>query len=642
MSHPLLFKNGKIGKMTTKNRLVMAPMVRNYADSRGLVTPRYIDHIESIASGGVGTLILEAAFIRPDGRGFKNELGIHDDSVIPGLKSLVKVAHKHKAKIGMQIFHAGRQTSSQTTGKTPIAPSPIPDPTVGEKPRELTAQEIDELTIAFGQAAARAKKAGMDFVEIHGAHGYLITQFLSPFSNHREDSYGGSATNRMKFLRDVFKSVRLAVGKDFPLIVRLSGDEMIRGGLTLADTRKIAVELEKMGADALHISAGNYASYAKGSIIPPMAAPDLTLVHLAKGVKEVVKIPVIAVAKIRTPALAEKVLKEKSADFIALGRPLLADPMWPAKAAAGKDAKINLCIACNQGCISRLFEQKDVHCTVNPGCGFEAKFKIKKSKGKKKVLIIGGGPGGMSAAKTAAERGFDVVLYEESNQLGGQLHAAAAAPFREDWETFRTYLVNRLGELPVKIKLNTLVDTEIIKKEKADAVIIATGSTPLRLNIPGIDSPNVIIARDLLEEKSRADGRVVVAGGGCQGAQTAEYLVKKGHPVTLIEATSDIALEAPIDERSLLLERLKSAGVNILAETQIVEMGSNYVKVDGKKGPKKIPTDTIVLCFGAKSRNHLYLQSKQYSPKVIKVGDALNVRRVTEAVFEGAMAALSI
>ncbi|MBI5654709.1 FAD-dependent oxidoreductase [Candidatus Uhrbacteria bacterium] len=642
MPYPLLFTPGKIGNLKLKNRLVMPPMVRNYADENGLVTQRYVDHIESIAKGGVGMLVLEASFIRQDGRGFKNELGIQSDKTIAGLKRLARVAHKHKAAIGIQLYHAGRQTNSQTTGIRCVAPSPIADPIKQEVPHQLTTKEIEALVKAYGAAARRAKKAGLDFVEIHGAHGYLITQFLSPFTNKRKDRYGGSAENRFRFLAEVFAAVRKAVGKDFPVTVRLSGDELVAGGLRLKDTVLISKKLEALGVDALHISAGNYASYVQGMMIPPMAIPDAPLAHLAKGVKQAVKIPVIAVAKIRTPELAEKLLKNKTADFIAIGRSLLADPEWPKKAKAGMAKDINSCIACNQGCISRLFADQDVWCTVNPVCGREKRF-LAKRKGKiKKVLIAGGGPAGMQAAITAAKRGHKVTIFEKSARLGGQLFAASAAPYRKDWDLLRQSLVKRIADLGVKVRLKTELTPDIARKEKPDAVIVSSGSTPSWPEIPILAGVDVMTARDVMEGKSNAKGKVIMAGGGCAGAQTAEHLAKKGHKVTIVEAKGEIAAEAPVDERMLLLGRLAKAKVDTLINTKIKHIGNRSVIVETSKGENTIKADSVVLCFGSHSENNLALSLKSLVPQVILVGDALKARRVTDAVLEGSLAALSL
>ncbi len=641
MPYKNLFSEGLIGHLRTKNRLVMPPMVRNYADPEGRVTPRYLEHIRRISQGGVGTIILEASFISPEGKGFRNELGINSDDLVPGLSDLVKAAHEHDVRIGPQLYHAGRQTSAKVTGAQPLAPSAVPDPSSGEMPRALTTPEIARLVQEYGRAAARAKSAGCDFVEIHGAHGYLITQFLSPFSNIREDEYGGSFENRFRFLHEVYLSVRKAVGNDFPVTVRLSGDELVDGGISIEDTIQVSRELEKLGVAAVHISAGNYASYASGLMIPPMAIADGPLVYLAEAVKKTVKIPVIAVGKIRSPELAEQVLADGKADFIAIGRTLLADPDWPNKVREGREEEVMPCFACNQGCITRLFAQEEVWCTVNPETSREKEFSQPPKK-KKKVVVVGGGPAGMSAAKTAALRGHRVVLFEKENYLGGQLLLAGAVPHRQGWRRLGVKLSEDLKRLAVDVRLKSPVKANLIKAEKPDIVVLATGSTPGLPPIPGAEGEMVYFARDVLMGRAKVKGNCVLIGGGSSGVEVAEFLAAAGHPVTVVEISSQLAAHMPVDERALLLKRLEAWHAIILTESDVkrIDAGEVVVSVNGVE--RRVPADTVVLCIGSRPEAALAEELRSLSLEFKIVGDAKQPRNVTEAMAEGALAILSL
>ncbi len=639
----LLATPGHIGKMALKNRLIMAPMVRNYADEQGRITPRYLAHLERIAKGGVGAMILEASFVSPEGRGFRHQLGVHSDTVIAGLNEAAAAVHAHGARIGIQLFHAGRQTTTVVSGEQPVAPSEIPCPLLGELPRGLDRMEIHALVRAFGNAARRAKAAGLDFVEIHGAHGYLITQFLSPFSNKRPDAYGGDIDNRRRFLGEIIEAVRKEVGPDFPVTVRISADEMVPGGMNADDAKDLAMWLEARGVDAVHITACNYGSYTQGRMIPPMAVADGPLIRYAALVKQVVSIPVIAVAKIHTPALAEATLQNGQADFIALGRELLADPDWPRKAEMELDTEIHGCIACNQGCITRLFEQRDVWCTVNAACGREREFEgIANTGGRRKVLVAGGGPAGMSAASAAAQAGFKVILCEAEDALGGQLPAAGAAPHRPGWVELLRSQRHQLKSLGVEVRLKTRVDKILVLQEQPFAVIVATGAKPVRPEIPGVGQCNVITAYDLLEGHAKAQGSVLVVGGGCAGAQTAEFLAEQGHAVTIAEAEGDIAADAPLDDRTLLLGRLKRLGVQIMTHTRMLSIAEDAINLQCGDEIFGFAADSVVLCLGSRPVNGLEKDIHGLVPNLITVGDAVRARRVTDAVLDGALAALAI
>lgn len=642
MAFEKLFEKNYIGAMELRNRIVLPPMVRNWATEEGEVTERLVNHYAELAKGGAAMLINEATFVLANGKGFIHETGIHDDKMIPGLKQLVGAAHEHGAKIGPQLYHAGRQTSSKITGSQPVAPSPIPCPVMQEMPKELTVEQIAGIEDAFAEGARRAKEAGFDFVEVHGAHGYIITQFLSPFSNKRDDEYGGDLDGRMKFLTNIINKIRAKVGDDYPIVVRLSGDEGVEGGLRLEDTREIAKRLEALGVDALHISGGNYGSYAQGLMIPPMAVPEGPFIHLSGGVKEVVKIPVIAVSKINTPELAEEVIVSGQADLVALGRELIADPEWPNKVANNEIDDINRCISCNQGCIDRLFQQLDTQCVVNPRYGREKEFAIVPAKEPKKVMVIGGGPAGMEAAIVAKRRGHDVSLYEKEAMLGGELNLAEKPPFREGITWLKEYLIGQVHKLGIEENLNTEVTPELIGEVSPDAIIVATGSSCAMPPIPGVENELVVSPRDLLAGKAEVGKKVIVAGGGSVGVETAAYLADKGHKVTVVEMKDEIATDMGISDRFLLLERFAKYPVAVMTKTKIIKITDKGMVVDENGEEKSMDADSVVLCVGAKPNNEIVEMISGLAPVITVAGDANEPRRLLEAVYEGYSAALNI
>jgi len=419
-----LFAPIRIGAMTVKNRIVLPAMGTRLADRQGYLTDRLIAYYRERARGGAGYLTVEHACVHPSGRAHENMVGLYDDRYIEGFARLAEAVHQEGAKVVVQLNHAGRQTLSTITGEQPVAPSAVACPIMKEVPRALTADEIPGLVDAFCQAALRVKASGCDGVEFHMARGYLFCQFLSPHANQRQDEYGGDVLRRCRFALAVLESVRRQVGPDFPLICRISADEMVAGGLRIDESKIIARHLQKAGADAIHVSACTYASYAYN--MPCYYLEEGCFAHLAAEIKSVVDVPVIAVGRIRTPSKAESLLQSGQADLVAMGRALIADPFLPQKSFSGAVAAIRPCLSCNR-CFESISQDK-LTCAVNPDVGVEIRSKTSLALKRKQLLVVGAGPGGMEAAKVAAERGHRVVLYEAQQQLGGQLRQASLPP----------------------------------------------------------------------------------------------------------------------------------------------------------------------------------------------------------------------
>ncbi len=634
-----LFSPFRIGNIELKNRIVMPPMATHFADLDGSVNDRHIAYYVERARGGVGYITSEHTGVLKQGRAFPNMALIDADQQIPSFKKLVEAIHQESGKIVIQINHAGRQTSSSVTGSPIVAPSAIPCPVRKEMPHAISFEEIQKIVEAFGEAARRVKETGADGVEIHMAHGYLINQFLSPFSNKREDEYGGDADRRMRMAIDVLRTVRNQVGPDFTVLCRLSADEYVEGGLKLEDTKEIAKALERNGADALHISACVAASGYLNH--PPYYAEEGVFVHLAQGIKSTVSIPVIAVGRIRTPELANKILEERKADLISMGRALIADPYLPLKALEGRADDIVPCISCNR-CIQSI-RKGALQCAVNPETGREEMFKLKKTDRPKKVWIIGGGPGGMKAAQIAALRGHEVTLYEAQVRLGGRFLLAAIPPKKQVLKEFIDYLANQLGKLSLKIVLGKSFDPAQFENERPDAVIIATGAKPFFPKIDGIQESDAISVEEALSDPIRLGKKILVIGGGGIGAEVADYLSENGKEVTLIEMREGIALDLVGHLQHFLNLRLRGKGVQILTSTKAIRFEKKALWVEDSQGTKKLEGfNNIVMALGSIPNDELVGSIKDKVSEFHVIGDASKPREVMEAVLEGEEVALKI
>lgn len=643
MKYPVLLSPIKIGTMEVRNRFVVPPMGTNFANPDGSVSQQLIDYWAARAKGGYGLLIVEVTAVDPLGKAIPWQPGIWDDEFITGWRKLTDEVHKYGAKVAVQLHHAGRQTTHEVIGAQPVAPSAIPCPVDREMPRELTTEEVYNLIEKFGDAARRAMDAGFDAVEVHGAHGYLIAQFMSPYSNKRIDEFGGDFMNRMRFPVEVVKNIRRKVGSGYPIIFRFSGDERVPGGRTIDESRMVARVMEGVGVDSLHVSTGVYGSMP-WLIAPSAVAPGYN-VYASEEIKNVVNIPVIAVGRINEPLMAEDILEDGKADMVSLGRESLADPELPNKVAAGLTEEISPCIGCMQACVGYLFDPNylKISCLVNPFTGREGELKVEKAEKPKKVMVVGGGPGGLEAAWVAAKRGHKVTLYEKENVLGGQYRIGAIPPAKQDILKAIRYYITMGKKYGAEYKMGVEVTEDLIMKENPDVVILATGGVPLVPNIKGIDNPKFVKAVDILEGKKEAGMNVLIVGGGMVGVETADSLGEHYHNVTIVEMLPEIARDEQDAVKYFLMERLNKYGVKSITSATVKEFlddGVVYEK-DGKE-EKLTGFDTIVLAMGAKAYNPLEEKIKGKVSEVYVVGDAVKARKALEAIEEAARVAVKI
>lgn len=626
-----------IGRMKLKNRLVSAPMLMNYASQDGFVTSQLLDFYETLAKGGPGLIIGEGTCVEaPRGRVRDYQLVLDDDKFIPGLKELVRVVERHGAQLAIQLMHSGPNSELRITHMQRVGPSPLSSP-VFPSARELSISELKDIAVKFGNAAERAKRTGFAGVEIHAGHSYLIAPFLSSATNKRSDNYGGSLENRARFLMEIYQAVREAVGRTFPVWCRINGKEFgTENGLTIEESQSIAVMLEKAGADAIVLSCGGtgkYAGYSSGIMYDPPG----NLVHLAEAIKTKVRMPVIAVGKLDVQ-LAETVLQEGKADLVAIGRGLLADPDLLKKAIAGKLEDIRPCIWCRVcGDVFLQVRASPVRCQVNASLGHEKEWELKAPVVRKKVLIAGGGPAGMEAARVTAQRGHDVTLYEKGPALGGQMLLAAMVPFKTDpIQSFTDYLTTQLKKLGVKIVLGSEVTPSVVRLLKPDAVILATGVSPLFPKIPGLNSSNSIAANALLRDKIEVGDNVVILGGGMIGCDIASYLSEKGKKVTLLEMLSGVVADLGARNISRVSHRLLENGVSIKTDARCLAVkGHEVVFLDSDNLVQTTSADTIVVATDPQPNRDLCEPIGKLVHETYLIGDCIKPGWILEAVATG-------
>ncbi len=629
-----LFSPITIGTMKLENRAVMPAMGTGYANMDNTPSDRLIQYLARRAKGGTGLIITEVTAVTQRGKGFPNELGIWNDDFIGPLSRIPQAIHRQGGKSAIQLHHAGRETFKEAAGGMPEAPSAIPSVILGQPCEEMSIDRIHEVIESFASATLRARAAGFDAVEIHSAHGYLLNQFLSPFSNQRQDAYGGSEENRSRFVLEVVSAARKAVGKDFPIIVRVSADELIRGGFDLEFMKRFAPQLVNAGADALHVSVGVYST--PGSLsIASMDTPAGFNLFRARAIKALVNVPVIGVGRISHPELAEQALERGDADLISFGRQHLTDPDFISKSKSGNLDDIRPCVACNQGCIERLsFEMKSATCSFNPECGQEFRGNS-LAEVPKKVWVIGAGPAGLSAALAACERGHDVEVFEQEDSVGGQLRSASKPPHKEAFWTWVEWALRRLKNRGVPIRLSKSVSREMLLEGKPTAVILTTGAYPITAPIQGIDAPHVMDARDVLMGRATAAGPVVILGAGYVGMETADFLVEKGLETVILEMLSTPPVGKLTAHGYWLHKRIRDKGGKMFFGAKVTKIGQGAVHFIKADEENTVPASTVITAMGARSDIRLEAALKEAGISYTVAGDAKGPRRILEAIHEG-------
>lgn len=655
-----LFEPIKIGSIELPNRIIM-PALTTFYDLEG--GNRFADFYAERAAGGAALFILGALQALYPGRAGKSgwipdesvkEAGIvkiNHDNYIPRLQNWTDAIHKAGGKAAAQLAVYGFWAKGGLGAPAEeVSPSGVRLEGDDFRPgldrltfirggRPLEVDEIPMIIEQVGDAAVRAIKSGFDAVELQALGGNLLSRFLSPVTNKRTDEYGGPLENRARMLLETIDNIKQKVGPDYPLICRINGKDCIPGGMELEDYQKLAPMLEERGVHAINIMAGWYETRRP---MNQMAVKRGEFIYLAEGIKKVVNIPVAANIRINDPMLAERAIAENRADLIAICGPLIADPEMPKKAREGRLDEVRMCMGCCN-CWSDLAGRfQPIGCSVNAQVGKEASTRIVPTDSPKDIWIVGGGPGGLEAARVAAMRNHRVTLFEKSDRLGGQLNYADLPPHKGEWKEFIRFLSTQMEKLGVDVKLNQACTRSDVTSGKPDVLIVATGAVPAIPPIPGIDGNNVLTAIDVLTERRQTGEKVVIIGGGSVGCETAEFLVEKGKKVTIIEMLENIAQDVDLWNRWVLLDRLKEQGIGMetgVKAEKITEEGV-FAEKDGESVLFK--ADTVIAAVGAKADNTLAEELQQVFPDLIQIGDCSTPRRVKQAVEEGFQAALHI
>ncbi|MDW6003577.1 oxidoreductase [Vibrio mangrovi] len=645
--YPNLSKPIQIGNVYFRNRMFGAPMGGTDITADCTIGPASTAFYEYRAKGGAATVTVSELVVHPETEGsHMYHLDLHTPGSLSSFTYTADAIRRHGAIASVELSHSGQYAGTYLTDKDQKAGLCQWGPSNGMRPdgrevKELTQELIDEIVEAYGEKAALAKKAGFEMVMVHGGHGWLINQFLSPYFNKRTDKYGGSVENRVRFAQEVLDSVRKAVGPGFPIEFRLSGSELFEGGYRLEEGIEIAKLIESR-IDLLHVSAGTY-QRGFGVTHPSMFLPHGSNVYLAEAIKKHVSVPVAIVGGLNDPEKMEEIIASGKADIVEMARALLADPELPKKVVTNQDDRIVRCLRCFT-CMAERAETATRRCTVNPIIGRELDgMEILPARVKKKVLVVGGGPGGLQAALTAAKRGHEVILCEMNDEVGGILIGEQAIPFKYEMYRLGLSLGKLCEDAGVDIRLNTKVDKAYADEIDADAIIIAVGSEPFVPPIKGIDADNVVLTNDYHHRVDAITDDVIVLGGGLAGCEAAIHFARENKNVKLVEMNSELSPDANIRHRPLLLAEIEKSGVEVYKNHKALEISDNGVLCQGPDGQEIKLAGTSVLCaLGQRSRRQSVDELWDCAPLVSQVGDCVKVSTITTAVYQGHHAAMDI
>lgn len=619
----------------------MSPMgTGGIIDPSGRFSQRAIDYYIARARGGAGLLIsgmtrVETQIEERRESPFSTQPRADGYLFGCGLGELADAVHDYGAKMFIQLTAGfGRVVAPVTLRHKPVAPSVLPcfrNPDL--MTRALDTEEVESLVRAFGFAAKVVHDSGIDGVMLHGHEGYLLDQFTTELWNKRTDKYGGSFGKRLTFPTEVVQSIKIAAGRDFPVVYQMALTHYLEGGRETEESINMAKHLEEIGVDAFLVDNGCYETWYWAH--PPIYQPPGCMVDAAETIKSEVKVPIIAVGKLGYPELAESIIDEGKADFVALGRPLLADPDWPNKMRAGRWEEIRPCIGCHEGCLRRIVLGSYISCAINPLTGNERELSLRPAEVSKSVLVIGGGPGGMEAARVAAQRGHRVTLWEKMPNLGGNLNAASAPGFKKDMRLFKEYLIRQITKNGVEVVMSKEATPESVSEENADVVIIATGSSCATLDIPGVKKESVLSASDALMGDSMSGTSALVIGGGTVGCEVAVYLAERDQKVSVVEKLDHLADGLFEANSQQLVKMVGDSGMEVLTGSEIKEVTSNGVIIVNKEGKETIvKADTIVNATGFEPNCSLFEALRSELPRVYAIGDCVEPRQVMSAVWE--------